>query len=213
MSKFIERPATKLSLAKRNSVHGIGINDANYIVNPRVDGKVVRCPFYLVWSNMIERCYCQRFQLRRPTYIGCTVAKDWLTFSAFKMWMEKQDWQGKQLDKDILILGNKIYSPESCVFVSGAINSLLANNEIIRGEYPQGVSFFKRDETYKAQCKVNGKTKHIGYFKTINKAESAYLRFKSDLILKVARESEAASNPRLQAALIYHAGIMKDGVQ
>jgi len=39
--------------------------------------------------------------------------------------MERQDWEGKHLDKDILIPGNKIYSPDRCIFVSSLINLLI----------------------------------------------------------------------------------------
>ena len=72
---------------------------------------------------MLQRCYSESHLVRQPTYKGCSVCEEWLTFSNFKSWMEQQDWEGKQLDKDLLVYKNKIYSPETCVFVSSVINS------------------------------------------------------------------------------------------
>ena len=91
-------------------VCGVGINDAGYVVMEFetiiVDGKRKRkrvwaCPYHQTWKGMLERCYSTKFQERNPTYIGCTVSKEWLVFSNFRAWMMTQDWQGKHLDKDI----------------------------------------------------------------------------------------------------------------
>ena len=104
-------------------VYGVGINDAEYVVVKReevgnVDGKrkrktVWRCPFYKTWSSMLRRCYSTKYQERCPTYMGCSVSEEWHTFSVFRNWMESQDWQDTQLDKDLLVEGNKVYSPET----------------------------------------------------------------------------------------------------
>lgn len=113
---------------------GVGINDAGYTVleTANVDGKpkiVWRCPFYVTWSSMMQRCYNKKHQTdNRPTYIGCTVIEKWHVFSVFKKWMETQDWEGNALDKDILFYGNKIYSPKTCVFVNQMTNSFFAHN-------------------------------------------------------------------------------------
>ena len=75
-----------------------------------------------------------------PTYKGCSVSEEWLRFSNFKRWMEKQDWDGKQLDKDILFEGNKVYSAETCVFVTSVVNSFTSDSGAKRGEWLIGVS-------------------------------------------------------------------------
>lgn len=205
MQEFIEITASKKSLAFRKPVHGIGINDAWYMVNPKINGKRVMCPYYKVWMNIITRSYSDKYQAKRPTYRGCSVVKEWLTFSNFRGWMEKKDWQGKQLDKDILIPSNKVYGPDTCIFVSGTINHLLTDSSAARGEYPQGTSLHKRSGKYAAQCNVSGKIKYLGLFTTITEAEYAYLIFKANLIKKTAYEPEVASNPKLQVALLRYA--------
>lgn len=210
MTQFIEIPASLHSLAMRKPLQGVGINDADYITQPRISGKNLVCPYYRAWRDMIARSYSAKLQEKQQTYIGCSVSREWLTFSNFREWMQGQDWKGKELDKDILIPGNKIYGPNTCIFVSSQINTLLNDNSSIRGKYPQGVCWHKRDQQYNARCKVNGKKKWIGYFATITEAECAYLLFKSNLIKKTAYEEEAESNPILQQALLQHAKIITD---
>ena len=119
--------------------------------------------------------------------------------------MEDQDWQGKHLDKDILIGGNKLYGPESCIFVSGQLNNLLLARDARRGEYPQGVSWASSVSKYRASCMVNSKSICVGHYSTESKAEKSYLEFKSVVVREAAFEIEASSNARLQAALIAHA--------
>ncbi|MEH6451150.1 MAG: hypothetical protein V7765_20970 [Oleispira sp.] len=208
MTQFIEVPASKNSLSKRKPVFGIGINDANYVAQPVVESKKISCPYYRAWKNMLMRCYSEKYQTKRPTYIGCSVDKEWLTFSVFRAWMEGQDWQGKQLDKDLLIPGNKEYGPAACIFVSSQINSLLNDHAAERGDFPQGVGFDKALGKYKAYCSVNGKMKHLGCFTSIPEAEITYLTFKSELIKQIASEEEAASNPKLQTALLRHTELL-----
>ena len=185
---FIEKQATKNSTSNRRPVHGVGINDAGYITKSTINGKRVICPFYRKWQGMIARCYSENTQRRQPTYIGCLVCKEWLTFSNFKAWMIKQDWKGKQLDKDIIQTGNKTYSPDLCLFVSSQVNSLLLDRKEFRGDYPKGVTLCKSNGKFLSQCSVNGKAKLIGTFDTPSAANAAYIKFKSKMILSVANE-------------------------
>lgn len=107
------------------TVCGVGINDSDYVVQKKetikgIDGKrkqrlVWICPYYRAWQSMLVRAYSKSYHKRRPTYIGCSVSEEWKTFSNFKSWMEGQVWEGKQLDKDLLVEGNKVYSEETCV--------------------------------------------------------------------------------------------------
>lgn len=167
-------------------VHGIGVNNADYTTDTKIDGERVLCPFFLKWRNMIERCYSSSFHDKNPAYKDCSVCDEWLTFSKFKCWMIKQDWQGKHLDKDILIQGNKVYSPETCIFVSVQINNIIHTNKSRRGKYPQGVSFDKNKGKFKVLCSVNGKSKHIGLYDNSEDASLAYCKFKSELIFNAA---------------------------
>jgi len=198
MNKFPVIPANKQSLSNRKLIHGVGINDADYVVRPTVNGKTVICPFYITWTHMLERCYRPNFHAKHPTYVGCSVSKEWLIFSNFRSWMVKQDWENKHLDKDLLIQGNKVYSPETCLFVTPAINTLLIDSGAIRGKYPIGVSFHKPTSKFKSQCKAGGKNKHLGYFNTPEEASDAYKLFKYEVIAETAIQQ----NEPLRSALL-----------
>tara|TARA_R110000822_G_scaffold224222_1_gene357291 strand:- start:154 stop:738 length:585 start_codon:yes stop_codon:yes gene_type:complete len=189
---------TKSTIKKQKLIYGIGINDANYNVFPKINGVRVMCPFYLAWVNMLKRCYSAPFHKTRPTYIGCTVAKEWTIFSKFRLWMDGQKWQGKHLDKDILFKNNKVYSWLTCIFVTSQINNLLHDNFNLRGAHPRGVSI--RSNKYQSQCKIYGKVTHLGYYDTPQEAHEAYKSFKYKHIAEIANQQ---SEPLRTALLNY----------
>ena len=203
--QFIEVPANKRALASRRLIQGVGINDAHYFTQHKVNGKMTKCPFYWSWVHMIERCYDKKLHDRYPNYRDCTVSKEWLIFSNFKSWMEMQNWQGKDLDKDIILPGNKIYSPETCVFITSQVNSLLNNCGSRRGRHPQGVHFNKASNKFIAHCSVDGKKKYLGIFTMLEQAEKEYKRFKSDLIIKIANKQ---TDIRIKNGLLNHAKLI-----
>lgn len=186
MREFVRVPASRASLAQRRPVCGVGVNDADYMINN--GGK--RCPIYESWKNMLDRCYNPDYHAKHPTYTGCSVVKEWLRFSAYSLWMTSQDWAGKALDKDILNQGNKIYGPDTCLFVTGAINNLLVDGAEVRGSYPIGVCFNKERGLYQSNCRVDGRTVYLGRFDTVEAASSAYLLFKRELIRGTALEQQ-----------------------
>jgi len=187
---------------KGRLVKGVGINDADYKLNEwehlgRVDGKqkqklIWRCPYYSCWLSMLYRCYDKKFLKREPTYLGCSVCDEWLTFSKFKSWMEKQDWEGKHLDKDLLVPGNKIYSPRTCIFISEIINKFIQENRK-KNNLPIGCSVVKarKQPCFESYCnQLGGKRKHLGFFKTEAEAHKAWLKEKTRLAKELAREEE-----------------------
>ena len=179
-------------------VHGVGINDAGYDVVKRetigyVDGKRKRklvwaCPFYRAWADMLKRCYSVKHQKNRPTYQGCTVSDDWLAFSNFKAWMEKQQWEGNQLDKDLLIEENKVYSSDACVFVTQTVNSFTTDSGAARGEWLIGVCWHKAAGKFKSSCSnpFTKKKEHLGLFTCEQEAHQAWLKRKMELAHELA---------------------------
>lgn len=186
-------------------VYGVGINDVGAPVyrSKVIDGKRKRewaCPYYTAWANMLMRCYCKKFQSRRPTYYGCEVVREWHKFSSFKLWMEKQDWEGKALDKDILTPGNKVYCPRSCAFVSRNLNNFLTDSCSARGDLPIGVSWSKKDKVFEARCcsPFTGKQEYLGCFRDPDSAYEAWRSRKRDLAFQYA---SAQSDERLANAI------------
>lgn len=179
-------------------VYGVGINDANYVVKPTINGKQQWCSFYQAWTGMLERCYSAKWQAKSPTYIGCMVCEEWHSFMSFRAWMITQDWQGKELDKDLLDAGNKTYGPDTCIFVLSQLNLLLTDCGASRGEWPIGVYWPIRDKKFRALCHINGKQNHLGYFTDPHSAHRAWQQCK----IKAIHEAAAGqTNPRLVAAL------------
>lgn len=191
MSEFKEIPASKLSLSKRKLVYGVGLNDANYAVTTKINSITLRCPIYVKWFNMLTRCYSDKFKEKRTSYADCSVASDWLVFSSFKLWMEKQDWAGKELDKDLLIQGNKKYSQETCLFIDRSINVLFISSSATRGKYMLGVSFHKREGKFRSTCSDgNGGSVYLGDFTSEELAHNAYKKYKYNLIKELASKQD-----------------------
>lgn len=194
-------------------VYGVGINDADYVVKKHeaigyyyANGKQKRrqvweCPYYRVWKNMLERCYSAKLKERYPTYKGCSASEEWLTFSNFKSWMVTQDWQGKQLDKDILFEGNKAYSADTCVFVTPLVNSFTLDNRAARGEWLIGVYWCKAAEKFRADCNnpFTKKLEFLGCFTCEQQAHEAWLKRKVELAHELAA---IETDPRVAIALI-----------
>ena len=135
-------------------------------------------------TKMLQQKYLESY----PSYIGTSVCSEWLSATAFKKWMEEQDLMGKCLDKDIIVPGNRLYSPETCAFVLNTTNLFVLARDASRGEYPIGVHLFKRTGKYQAYCKnpFTGKQEHLGYFSTPEEAHEAWRKRKHDLAQRVA---------------------------
>ncbi len=202
MNTYIEIPASEISLSRRKLVFGVGRNNADYMVSPRINGKTVHCPFYRSWHSMLKRCYYPKYQQKSPTYIGCSVAKEWLLFTTFKSWMIKQDWKGKHLDKDIKNIGNRVYSPDTCLFVSSKVNNLLCDNAARRNQWPIGVSFHKPANKFQAHCRHNRKSIHLGYHGNPESAHEAYIKYKYKVIIEA---SDAPENSYIREYLVNQA--------
>ena len=197
-------------LGKQKLVFGVGVNDADYEVHEYeyviVDGMRKRrlvwiCPYYRVWKDMLQRCCSAKYQERQPTYKGCSVSEEWLTFSNFRPWMEEQDFEGKQLDKDLLSSGNKVYSSETCVFVTSMVNTFTTDSGASRGECLIGVYLNKRDGKFRSMCcnPFTKKQEHLGYFTCELEAHQEWLKRKLGLAHLLAAEQ---TDERVAKALV-----------
>ena len=188
-------------ILRNKLLYGMGVNDSDYNTEKTINGKRTRCPYYETWSSMLQRCYSKKCQARHPTYKGCTVVKDWHSFMSFRSWMIKKNWYGKQLDKDILVIGNKIYSPETCLFVTSEINNLLNKYRRGRGNLPQGVCLEKRNGRFRARLHRYGKRISLGYYSTPEEASLVYRKAKALYIYETALQQEDVA---LGRALLKH---------
>ena len=187
------------------SVYGIGIKG----LEPTRDENGEVLDSYICWKEMLRRCYSDKWKKKRPTYIGCCVSDDWIYYPNFKNWYDENYYdinnKKSQLDKDILVKGNKVYSPDTCIFVPQFVNTLFTKCQNSRGQYPIGVCYDKTRKKYKANSSVfkDGKTvrKHLGYFDTADEAFKVYKKAKEEYIKEIADEYKDKIPAKLYEAM------------
>ena len=159
---------------------------------------------YAKWHHMIHRCYDAKFHEKNPTYKDCMVCDDWHNFQNFAEWYTKQKGydENYELDKDLLIEGNKIYSPETCVLSPHEINKIMNKKELLPKGCPLGVSFSNSKNKFSASVRVNGNSVHLGYFDNQFEAESVYIRAKKEYLRQKAFEWESRIDRKLFDALL-----------
>jgi len=178
----------------KKPLYGVGINDAPYQVITNLRGTRVTCPAYRAWKNMLDRCYSDAVHKQRPTYIGCEVTPEWHYFTVFRSWWLLHHKDGYQLDKDILLPTNNIYSPEFCIFIPAWLNSFCSVCNTNRGALPLGVSIAKgqRSRPLQAMCSNGyGKQIRIGLYSTPEEARLAWLNYKLSIVDARSAELEA----------------------
>tara|TARA_R100001143_G_C3361359_1_gene136932 strand:+ start:14080 stop:14931 length:852 start_codon:yes stop_codon:yes gene_type:complete len=188
--------ATEIKDYLRPSIYGVGFLG---IPQSKIDKKT-----YGHWISMLQRCYAgQEF---RSSYLDKSVSVIWHNYSKFLDWSCSQvgfDKSGYQLDKDILLKGNKEYGPEVCCFVPQKINSLLLGANKIRGDLPIGVHRSKKK--YAANvCDGYGNQIYLGVHPTPIAAFQAYKEAKEIIIKKVATEYKNDIDHRVYSALMQY---------
>lgn len=174
---------------------------------------------YFTWYRMAQRTTNPETQAKYPTYKDTWVCEEWKLFSNFLNWsLANGHCKGLELDKDIIDIGNKCYSPDSCVFVSNAVNVLLTHKQSKKSDLPTGVNYqefdgrgkYKRKKPYQVLFGINGKVKCFGRYATQEEAGLVYGREKSKVIIDKANNLTEADCSlvhldKVRGALINHA--------
>lgn len=194
-------------------VQGFGINDSEEIITWRIDGKKYFCPYYSKWRGALSRC--NNTNGLSPTYEDCEVSLDWKYFTDFKKWATVASFgrpKDLDLDKDILVKGNRIYSPETCVFVPSYVNRVLVDNRSNRGTLPWGVSYSPKDKRskserikpYRVEITSFNKRTWLGNFFTPEEAHAVWQLNKAEAIEKVINKyaTEFCFDERVADALM-----------
>ena len=182
----------QISCPYEKRTYGVGcIGEGKY--KTRNNGKITNC--YKTWSDMLRRCYCEKYQEKYPTYINCKVYKEWHNFQNFAKWYEDNYYEVEgermELDKDILVKHNKIYSPDTCVFVPHGINTLFVKSDKTRGDSVIG-AFRLKNGKYRVYCHIynfnidKSKYNYLGCYDTQQKAFETYKYYKEKNIKMVA---------------------------
>lgn len=154
----------------------------------------------------MERCEPNgKYQSKYPTYVGCEVHPDFIKFQDFAEWCQHQigfGIPGYELDKDILLPGNKVYGPDTCVFVPKSINVMMAYTKGKVSDLPTGVS--KQKNKYRAAIRCCPSSRTLGYFDSIESASGAY-KIAKDLELKKSVEFHKSNiDQRVYDSIIKH---------
>lgn len=182
------------------TVCGVGIIGDKYPYS--TDGKNNK--EYITWHDMLRRCFNEKTKEKQPNYKDVTCCKEWLCFENFYEWIHKQENFNKwlngerwQIDKDILIKGNKIYSPETCCLVPFHVNNLFKASSN-KSELPIGVYYNdKNNKKYYARCRhpyITSKHIFLGSYWTILEASDAYKTYKKNLIKEIAQDEYDKGN-------------------
>ena len=184
------------------SVYGVGILGTKHPYS--ING--VKTKEYELWSSMLERCYSDTFQKKQPTYKDCGVSDKFKSYEHFYEWCHKQvgfGVEGFEIDKDLLIKGNKVYSEDSCVFLPAEINMVLVKCTASRGEYLIGVSWCNTKKAFVARVRKNkGKSEWLGLFKTELEAFNVYKEAKENYLKQLAEKYKSQIDPRAYEALM-----------
>jgi len=160
---------------------------------------------YDTWHGMLRRCYSKGCKQNYPSYKDCTVCKEWHNFQEFVKWFDRNYYkivdQRMELDKDILVKGNKIYSPETCVFAPRNINALFTKTDKKRGTLPIGV--YSEDNKFVAHYSNKGKVIRLGSYETSRDAFNIYKIYKAEHIKRIA-DKYKYNIPKILYDAMYH---------
>jgi hypothetical protein len=167
-------------------IFGVGINDLpNEPTRGIVNGKRWNCPKYAIWKDILRRCYRQD-GYRFVAYKGVTVCPDWIYRSKFNEWLNSQpqnNWQDLQIDKDLLVKGNKVYGSDTCCFLTGRENLIFRPHSTKLGSVSRIHQCPKRP--WRGRKNI-GVVKYVGYFSTKEEAEFVAMRESIPHVIEIA---------------------------
>lgn len=178
----------------QKSVYDVGcFGIGNY--KAKICGKFT--PEYQLWIGMMTRVYNEGMLESHPSYKSVTVCEEWLNFQNFANWCQdklgfnRKESNGRayMLDKDLLIPGNRSYSPDACCFLPHQVNVALKGRQSDkRSELPSGVYWHKASNGYIAATSKKGKQFHLGCFDSSEEAKEVFRKFKKEYFAELADE-------------------------
>lgn len=199
------------------SVYSVGyMGTGEYSIVRKNDKVLLQC--YSVWAKMLRRCYLENYKRDDSllAYIGCTVCDEWHCFDTFAHWYLENKYDiGKELvnvDKDILVHGNKLYSPDTCLIVPRRINLLFEKSSAIRGDLPIGVSYYWHDNSrFLSSMKIGDrKSVQFGIFDTVEEAFIAYKNGKEKFIKEIADQYKSVIPQKIYDILYNYEVLITD---
>lgn len=145
---------------------------------------------YHKWKAILDRCIRNDYSNKSiSSYKDCSVCKEWLNFQNFAKWFYENKYKCSEplcVDKDILVHGNKLYSPDTCLLVPQRINLLFVKEKGHRGNLPIGVH--KCKNKYISSLTKLYKKERIGSSDNVEDSFKKYKIEKEKYIKQVADE-------------------------
>lgn len=165
------------------------------------------------YENIYSRCYRKCYKKDHPAYDGVTMCDEWKDDKdSFYSWFKENYYEvGEEqmdVDKDILVKGNMVYSPDTCIIVPHSINGLiaqLAEPKLNPDTGTYGIVLSWADGMTNKRYKVD-----LGEFDTPEEAKQRYAECKTSLIRTKARVYKELISEKLYAALMSYTVTLDD---
>lgn len=170
------------------SVYGVGYLGDD---EPK-DGKIVQ-----LWGGMFERVFV------RNGYEDCRISKRWHCYRRFEedvMQMENFNSPDFQFDKDLIVLGNRVYGRKYCSFVPQEINKVLLPGRALTTGLPWGVKR-GRPGKFIARIKKENVEHHLGVYDDPQEAHEVFLAAKVKYVRWMAKKYKEVIDPRVYKTL------------
>lgn len=151
---------------------------------------------YSLWTGMLNRCYNSTYS-KSASYKSCQVSSEFLRFDKFANWCKSQigfGVKGWEMDKDILVKGNTIYSATTCCFVPKMINASVSKQN------SSGV-YQRKNGSWVSKVTIQNTKKTLSGFKTQDEAREAYVTAKITNIRELAETWKDQLHPDVYTAL------------
>lgn len=155
---------------------------------------------YSKWANMIQRCYDEETHKLKPYYASCTAEAEWHNFSNYREW-HKENAMGDSkvdLDKDILLQGNTVYSSDTCTLITHFANTIFEERGL-----DTNIVLNNTTGKYDVTMSVLGKKEVVGTFDTKEEAKQGYLKYKEGYIRKYAKKCKSKIPDKTYQAMMH----------
>lgn len=201
------KDGTVLQVTSLHAAAGVRNYNSKTVFNVGYTGygeysKTTHEKLYSKWASMICRGYSEKYKAKKPTYKDVSVCSDWHNFQNFAKWAVNRDdyLEEWEIDKDILIASNRIYSPESCCFVPRIINCAIRSSALKdKTKIPFRISGGQKQ--YKVFITLDNSVKKALYFKDIEQAHSAVVEFKTKRVKELAEQFKQQLNSEVYLKL------------
>lgn len=142
---------------------------------------------------------------RKRTYINCKLCDEWLDYDNFLKWTIDNYWTYKDevmcIDKDLLIPNNKLYSPDTCVFLPNSFNVAIALNKSSKyglcGVYNNG----GRNKCWVGRAQRRDKIIRKSFYTPLD-AQKWYIQEKNNYIHQLAEDDKNLIPQNVYEAMI-----------